>query len=353
VQSAHEAEINNLKKSYAAEKANLEDRFESSIQAEKGEHYDHLRNLKQQMNGEERRLKQTSDKVVGQKKDTYKHEEIAAEQDGKSRVAQAIQKYAAAEDFERNRAIKAQTEVMTDHKNNAEHIINDSQMRLQKLAEDKTNYLEQQKESHALALNEIQAHYQAARNLTTTQYASEAEAITARAAQDLNDKRLANASVMKTFGEKQADPFYQLKRFESDLLDIGNAYMLRVKVPEYERKQFKVQVASQEIQLKGVRSSDETAQLEPGREVSTRSFQNIAERYSLDAPVDGRSMTYQEKGEWLEYTIPKLGAHHRVSDEYRKPANMTDTPIAQELNFKNTLPTPDATIARGNKPISG
>jgi HSP20 family molecular chaperone IbpA len=97
-------------------------------------------------------------------------------------------------------------------------------------------------------------------------------------------------------------------------MDIGDAYVLRVKVPEYERKQFKVHVAGQEIQLQGVRTSDEKVDLEPGRSVATRSYQNISERYALDAPVDGKSMVYKEEGDWVEYTIPKFGQNHRVSD---------------------------------------
>ena len=49
LQAAHEREIDHLKRSYAAEKADLQDRFESGAQSERLAHYDHLRNLKNQM----------------------------------------------------------------------------------------------------------------------------------------------------------------------------------------------------------------------------------------------------------------------------------------------------------------
>jgi HSP20 family molecular chaperone IbpA len=345
LENNHSAEVDNLKKSYTAEKANLEDHFESSLQSEKSAHYDHLRNLKQQMNREERNLQSTRDHLINQKQDTLRHEETQVEQDGRARVTQAIQKYAAAEEFERNRALKAQEQLQTDHRNNAEHIINDSQKRLNQLAEEKTNYLEEQKQAHAEALGQIGDHYQAARLQTQKQYASEADAISARANQDLNERRLASTSLIQNFDAKHDDPFYQIKRFESDLLETGDAFVLRVKVPDYERGQFRVQVSNQEIRLLGVRQSDEKVELEPGRSVATRSYQNIAEHYALSAPIDGRAMTYKEDGDWLEYTIPKFGPGHRVDESYRKPMAFSDAAVTKELNFKNTLPTPQSKLS--------
>jgi hypothetical protein len=338
IASTHAAEIDNLKKSYAAEKNNLEDRFESSVQAEKAAHYDHLRNVKTQMSREERALENTRKEVVNQKQQALKRDEISADQEGRARVAQAIQKYSAAEEYERNRALKAQEILRTDHHNNAEYIISDSQKRLNALAEEKRTYLEEAKQNHAHALEEITDHYQEARSLAQKHYSAEAGSIQSRAEQDLAAKRLASASLIEKLETKNEDPFYQIKRFDSELMDMGENYLLRVKVPDYERGQFKVQIAGQELRLLGVRSSDENVELEPGRTVSTRSYQNISERYALDSPVDGRSMSFKTDGDWMEYTIPKFGPTHR--DGNRKPMVMNDVAIAQELNFKNTLPTP-------------
>ena len=353
LEASHDAEINNLKKAYSTEKADLEDRFESSIQTEKGAQYDHLRNLKQQLNREDRTFTDTHNHAINQKQTDYRREEIAADQEGRGKVATAIQKYAAAEEYERNRALAAEAEVRDDHRKSAEFIISDSQKRLNALSDEKTKYLEQQKETHAVALDQMLNHYQDARAGTEKQYATEANALQTRADQELNSKRLANASIMAKFDAKQEDPFYQIKRFESDLLDLGESYLLRVKVPAYERTHFKVQVAGQEIQLQGIRSSDEKVDLEPGRSVATRSYQNISERYALGAPVDGKSMVYREEGDWLEYTIPKFGPNHRISDAYRKPPPMKeDLAIGKELNFKNTLPTPDTTRKGGGETMS-
>ena len=341
LEANHSAEMNNLKNSYAVEKADSEDRFETSIQAETGAHYDHLRNLKSQLNRESRELEHERTEVIGQKTNEFKLDEVRTERDGKSRVSDLMRKYAEAEAFERKRMLSAESEMRTDHKKNAELIINDSQKRLNSLAEEKASYLDSQKENHATALSQMQDHFQTIRGGTEKQYASELVSLESRTKADLNERRLASATAIESFDNKAKDSFYGLKRFESDLLDIGDAYILRVKVPEYERKQFRVQVAGQEIQLKGVRTNDQKAEIEPGRTVATRSYQNVTERYALASPVDGRSMVFKEEGDWLEYTLPKFGEHHRISDQFRKPLAVTeDKQLAKDLEFKNTLPRP-------------
>lgn len=349
--ATHDAEINHLKTNYAAEKADLEDRFESSVQNEKAEQYDHLRNIKYQLNREEKGLEHTRDQVLNRKQADYKHEEIAAETDGRAHVKSAIEKYAAAEELERTRALKAEETTRNDHRKSAEHILSDSQKRLDTLTAEKSKYLEDAKINHAETLNQIHEHYQDARAKTVEQYASEAKNMSERAKDQLNIKRVASENFMHAFDAKTEDPFYQLQRFESELTDSGDAYTLRVRIPEYERKQFKVQVSGQEIQLQGIRSNDTKVDLEPGRSVATRSFQNVQERYALDTPVDGKLLTYKEDGEWLEYTIPKFGPNHHVADSFRKAKDMTDGPVAQELNFKYTLPTADSIQTRRNKTL--
>lgn len=341
LESSHNAEMENLKHSYQAEKADTEDRFETSIQAEKGAHYDHLRNLKSQLTREQRGLEHERAEVIGQKTSELKMDEMKTERDGKSRISEAMRKYAEAETYERNRMLSAENEVRSDHKKNAELIISDSQKRLNSLAQEKTEYLDQQKTSHANALGEIHDHFEGIRSSTEKQYSGELKSLEARSQADLNDRKLANATTIENFKTEAEDPFYTIKRFESDLLDVGDSYLLRVKVPEYERKQFKVRVSGQEVQLNGVRTNDQKTELEPGRIISTRSYQNVVERYALASPVDGRSMVFKENGEWLEYTLPKFGEHHRVSDQNRRLTGITDDQtLAKDLDFKNTLPRP-------------
>ncbi|MBC7396288.1 MAG: hypothetical protein H7333_02500 [Bdellovibrionales bacterium] len=341
LEATHTSEMDNLKNSYAVEKADTEDRFETSIQAEKGAHYDHLRNLKSQLNREQRVLEHQRDETVTQKSSQLKTDEIRTERDGRARINEVVRKYAEAEAYERKRMLEAESEIRTDHKKSAELIIGDSQKRLNKLAEEKAAYLEGQKETHATAIGQMEHHFQDLRGNLEKQHAGELSNLENRTKTELNDRKIASATLIQNFDTPMKDPFYGIKRFESDLLDQGDAYILRVKVPEYERKQFKVQVAGQEIQLTGVRTNDQKVEIEPGRTAATRSYQNVTERYALASPVDGRSMVYKEDGEWLEYTLPKFGENHRVSDQFRKPlAYEEDKALAKDLEFKNTLPRP-------------
>ncbi len=340
IKKTNETEIENLKKAYTAQKAGMEDRFEQSLQADRLSHYDHLRNTKNQMTREESQLQHAHNEYLNKKQTEDTREENRIEVEGRTKINEALRKYAAAEEYERNRTARAEAEVKTAHHKSAEAIISDSQKKLDNLAEEKWNYLEGKKAEHAVALNQIENHYNGIRAQNHQQYQGEIAKIQETAENDLNQRKLANATLLNEHASKQTDPFYQLKKFDSMLTDAGDAYILRVKIPEYERGHFKLQVSGQEMRLSGVRSSDEEAVIEPGRSVATRSYQNISEHFNLDRPVDGRAVSFVENGDWLTYTIPKFTANHRVSDQYRRPVNMSDdTDPTKELSFKDTLPT--------------
>ena len=48
VQQANEKEIENLKKAYELQKAELVDRFETAVQSDQTKHYENLKNMKRQ-----------------------------------------------------------------------------------------------------------------------------------------------------------------------------------------------------------------------------------------------------------------------------------------------------------------
>lgn len=344
LQANHETEVDNLKKSYSAEKANLEDRFEQSVQSERSSHYDQLRNTKRQMMSEERRLEDQRRQIVGDKKDELTKEAIKTEQEGKSNVDSIKQKYTVAEEYERNRSLEAQEQVRTTHKQSAEAIIADSNKKVQTLQEQKDAELVKQKETYSQSSEQVKKHYDDIRLNTTNQYSKGVEDLQVRAENDLDQRRLAAMIKVHNYATRQEDPFYNMKRFDSNISDIGDAYVLKVKVPEYERDQFKVQVSAQELRISGVRATNEQAEVEPGRWVTTSSYQNVSEKMQLDAPVDGKSMTVVHNGDWVEYTIPKFGPNRRINDLYKPAAvvdmDRADKQLTKELEFGQTLQQP-------------
>jgi HSP20 family molecular chaperone IbpA len=340
----HEAEMGQLKKSYALEKASLEDRFEQSTQDERLSHYDQLRNTKSKLNQEERRLDDMRKEIIGTKTNDLNKEQVKAEYEGAAKVNDVKAKYATAEEYERNRANAAYDEVRSFHKETAEHIVDDSNKKVQALEDQKQAELITKKETHAQALDQMKEHYDGLRTSTEEQYAAGFQAFENRATADLEARKIASTQKLQNYVDRQNDPFYKMNRFDSTLQDAGDAYVLRVRVPTYERDLFKVQVSGQEIQLNGVRSFSEKSEVEPGRWISTSSQQNITERVPLDAPVDGRAMSVQSKGEWVEYTLPKFGPHRRIGSQYKTNADLTadavDAATKKELEFKDTLPKP-------------
>src|SRR5687768_6951820 len=97
IEKQHEREMENLKKSYSIERAASEDRFETSTQAEKLSHYDHLKNQKTQVNRGLARMGYDKRAVITQRPDAYSKAEIKTEQDGSSKRTEMQRVYAAAE----------------------------------------------------------------------------------------------------------------------------------------------------------------------------------------------------------------------------------------------------------------
>ncbi|MBS1958902.1 MAG: hypothetical protein JST80_05470 [Bdellovibrionales bacterium] len=341
IRDQNEQELDRLKQSYAAQKADNADRFERSIQAEKINHYDQLRKTKRELNREQARLETDGRKIISQKTADNTKAELAAAREGESRVNEVKQKYAASEEYERNQMLNAQNEIRTNHRRSAEAILKDSETKIGKLHDDKAKALEQAQTTHAIALQQMEDHYNGLRTGAQEQYESGLKNLYQRTQDEFGQKQLLHSKMIEAYQKRAQDPFYSINRYDSDLLDIGDEYVLRVKVPDYERNQFRVQVAGQEIQLMGIRHNEEKTEIEPGRWISSNSHQTVSERYPLDHPVDGRSMTMSEQGDWLEYHLPKFNKNHRYSDAVQpKTYDPDELALVKEIEFPKSLPRP-------------
>ena len=338
-QEAHEREMKHLREGYEQEKVAMEDRFESSIQAEKINHYDNLRNLKRQIDQEEKRLNDSGHEVISQKNSQLQNEEVNTQKTGQAKIDDLKRKYAAAEAYENNSIHAAQDEIKTKHHKNAEMIIKDSEEKIGALQEQKFKEVETQKTSHGEALQQIHDHYTGLREQNLNQFKNELINDQHHTSDALNDQRLQNAEWLSRYTSRQNDPFYRMTRFDSQFQDTGDTYTLRVMVPEHERGKLRVQVTGQDLQLNGIRSNNEKAEVEPGRWISTSSYQNYSERFPLTTPVDGRSLTTRDDGDWVEFTVKKYGPNHRFGD-IPVHAKATDADMYSQLDFPSSLPKP-------------
>ena len=337
----HEVEMDRLKQSYNSEKADLQDRFETSIQHDKQQTYDNLRNTKRQNTNEEKALTSAGNEHLSQKRKDFQQEEIRINAEGTTKVNAALKKQAAIEEYQRNQSTAADALTRGQHVRTARDIIQDSENKIQGLREEKMAVLEKRKAEHGVAVEQIREHYNQRQNRLLALHDTETQHIQDGVDQQINHARLANAQRLDQFSEKQDDPFYHLNRVKSYFTDQGDHYRLEVKLPEYERKGFHVQVTGHEVQFSGVRSNTDKAEVDPGHEVSTSSYQNFSERYQFTSPVDSKAMQVTQDGEWMIYTIPKYGENHRMGEEIEdRRISKAQLEMTKDTNFGETLPLP-------------
>jgi HSP20 family molecular chaperone IbpA len=340
LQASHEAEVDHLKRSYQTEKEAMRDRYESSSQAERLAHYEHLRKQKSQIHREEANLETRGKESIHQRRQELEAEAFRTDQEGRNRIDETRKRYAALEQYERQKERSAQNELHQNHIKNTEWIVQNTEKAAHDLREQKEAYLQVQRENHRASLENIRDHYQQIRDEKNQKYLDELREVEHRTTASLNDRKLAAADKLRVQDQRSQDPFYRLKRFESAMEDRGQDLVLRIKVPEYERKGLRVQVSGNDLELIGTRVSDERAMVAPGRVIATRSHQIMSERFNLPAPVDPKSVSMREDGDWIEYHLTKFGPHHPVGTPQAYEQDQDQSQIARELRFVENLPRP-------------
>ncbi len=354
IQESHEREMENLKRSYAAEKAESVDRFESSAQNDRLNHYENLRKLKSQISREERDLESRGREAISNKSLRLQKEELLTEDEGRKRVDQTLKKYAALEEYQRQATKQANDEAHDLRERSTRQILESAETGVETLRQEKILYLDERKQNHAEALGGIEQHYQDMREGFETRHRDEFSAIEEKGFRELNQKRIEGSRNLSLQNELKSDPFYQLQRFESAMIDEGNSYRLSVKAPPHERKNLKIQANGQDVQLIGVRVSDLEA-FEQGRSISTRTHQTLSEKINLDAPIDARAITRTETEAGVEFRIPKFGPSHRMDSEARNAAeaDRNNQRIAKQIRFAESLPVPAFVSPKAGKGTLG
>ena len=347
IREQNETEIENLKRAYAAQKADLEDRFETSTQAERLQHYENLKNLKNQINREAKNLEENGRKLISGKSDQFRNEEIQTEKEGRLRVSETRRKMAAIEEYERNRMKMAADLAHQDHISQTSQILEENQRAIQSLSHQKQQYLDQQVDHHIHSLADIQDHYEGIRGEKLGQYSQELQSLESRTHEALNQQALSSAISLNEATNRKQDPFYSIQRFDSQLEDLGHSFHLRVKVPEHERGNLRVQAAGDHVQVIGIRASD-TQAMEGDRVVSTRSHQTYSEKIPLSAPIDPRSIQRVERDGFVEFRIPKQGrqAEARSLASIEEPL---EKQLSDPLRFQQSIPRPTPQPSRSGK----
>ncbi len=347
LQASHEREIENLKKSYATEKAALTDRFESSLQGDTLKHYDNLRTTKQQMKRAEDDLEKKRNELLSSTQDDNNKTLLTTVDQGKKAVENEKKRYAAALAYEQQQAQEAELLTRSSHKRNAELIIQDSDKKIADLYSQKQDEVERSQARNKEAIEQIKSHFDEQISANDGYFKNNLQELQAKTQAELDQRRLNNSQLLSQYSTRQADPFYQMVRADSELTDQGDSYVLRVRVPSYERENVRAAISGQEIQLSGTRTNTEQAEIAPGNWISTSSSQNFTERYTLPAPVDGKTLTMKEDGDWLEYTVLKYGPSHHVNTLALEKERDRQADAIHTVDFPSTLIQPTALPRRG------
>jgi HSP20 family molecular chaperone IbpA len=352
IRDQHEKEMDRLEQNYANEVEHTRDRYEASLQEEYDRSYENLRNAKRKLSSQERDLEKSGKDRLRSLSESFKNEESHITKEGEHRLHESQKKQALIEEYQRHQALKNQSLSRNDYLKNASMLIEDNERKIENLQNKKSEELEKRKTEHAEALSQIHEHFDQRRNQIIEQNEDRLINTQLKLAEQKNkilQKTAFNVSDTET---KIDDPFYRLSRLDSEFTDEGDYYQLRIRVPEHEMKNLKVQVSGQNVQITGSRDHDATAVIDSGHEMSTRSYQTYSERYSMDVPVDPKGMLKTVEDGWIQYSIPKYGPNHPVQSD--QPLNrMALSALSEKTeNFKETLPTPTVRNDRGSRTTS-
>ncbi|NDG84152.1 MAG: hypothetical protein EBX52_03830 [Proteobacteria bacterium] len=353
LQESHEREMDHLKHSYAAEKAAAQDRFESGSQAERLAHYEHLRNMKSQLSREERSLEKLGQETLRNRSDALRNEEITIEKEGRARVDDARRKAVAIEEYERQRQNEASSGVHDHHMKNTRLLMEESERALEALRTNQEKFIADQKQMHGASLLEVEDQFKMLRARETERLDEGLAMIEEGTNREIGKKIFESSERISRYESQKLDPFYQLKRFDSEMQETPDSYVLTVRVPEHERRNLRIQATPQDIQLIGIRASERDLALD-GHTLSSRSHQTISEKFNLPAPVDARAVTREETAGEVRFTIPKIGPHHKGTGDSPSATARSDADSGtRDLKFAESLPRPGVSKAKTTRGVLG
>lgn len=352
-QAEHEKELAQLERAYHEESSAQRDRFETQVQAQKLENYDNLRNIKRQVQNEEQKMRTAGkDRIQKVGNELYK-ESLGKEKEyteklkrveGERAIAlQQAQMKNAEESEYLKRVASSQTQSLFDETNK----------QVENVRKQKADELELQKNSAALANKEVAEKFETGRLTVQQKYDQELLGIQNRAINSLTNTRIEHATKLDAYANRQNDPFYRLVSANSNITDIGDSLEIRIRVPEHERGNIRVQLSNKDILISGVRSNNEQVETEPGRWVSTTSHQTYSEKLNLPANVDAKSLriVHDDSGD-VVYHLDKFDPAKKAP-VFKADAVAMDRAQIPTPNYPSNLILPSSIPSKNNaKPIS-
>lgn len=173
------------------------------------------------------------------------------------------------------------------------------------------------------------------------------------ASRQLNRIRADTAAHLSAYASRQSDPFYKLMDLGARMSDQGDAYVVRVAIPEHERKHVSVSVRGDSVVISGFRQNTEKLDTKDGRIKTSAGFQAYSETLPLTFPVDPKEVTKEFQGGTMVVTLPKKPEWTRRPQHQK---NIEEKPRVSRPQFPENLgkvmaePQPDPAEKPKNAP---
>ncbi len=347
LKAEHEQEINRLKHAFATDEQSTKDRYERTLQNTKLKNYENLNAIKRASDRSEQELQNKATAHYNQAQEDLYRDTVQRDTSHKLMLSK-VQNQNATELQNLSQQAALQQEFLketTAGQTNA--IVQDSQVKLGTLQEQKNAELARQQANSQMAKTQIQAKYEGDRNELQTRLVKEYSAVQNRVSEHLDHLRKTNAHRLGAYTERLNDPFYHIVRFDADISEKDDSVQIKVKVPPHERENVRLQVSVNSAKIVGIRSNSEEFESGPGRKVATSAQQSFSETVALPAAVDARSMRVEESGEFMIFTLDKLGPN-KQKPMHKSTQHAADRTHAAEPDFPSSLPqaTPQSHSAK-------
>lgn len=334
--------------------------------------YQAIRELQQRQQAELARLRRQGEKELEETKLHFKGEIARTERDATSALEattrQHYQQFVSEDQRAKNEAELSKRERETQLK--AEQELHDLRLNQVRTKND-LEYSKLQSSTEVDQQN-LGSHFGERLATLKEEYESTLERVQNLSKERLYDFQHANQTRLNAYQSRMSDPFYALRTLNGSLSETDGAYILKAEIPEHEASQVSASVHGHQLVLSGTRRNAETIQEEPGREVSTHSFQSFRETYPILESVDAKSLSKFYEDGVLTVILPKITnktsytelnapIHRRDEESLKKklvdrpqyPRTLQVTQADQKKTNEELGPPPAPAPARGASRIMG
>ncbi|OFZ21746.1 MAG: hypothetical protein A2X94_15780 [Bdellovibrionales bacterium GWB1_55_8] len=325
---------------------------QAALENQRSKGYEALRDLKRAQDIELSRIKADGEKRKQEVQQQNRTSIMEAERSGTMKLKDIQNTNMSMSHHEQKKGEMALSEMKAV---NAERLENQHQDRNQKLEQAAQAYRKEYERMSATtneAVRSSETRFNERYQNTVDSHDQIVERINSKASESLNQLREQNSGKLAAYETRAEDPFYQIVELGSELEDAGDAFVLRVTVPEYEQENMKVSLRGNDtLVLSGYRRNEDKLELEDGRTKRTAAFQSFSESMPLPAPVDAKGLTREYDDGELVIRVPKLGAF--ATKKIYQAAHKPERVRAERPDFPKNLisESPVPTKGRGDRTL--